>query len=106
MGHPKARWHELVEGTLNREMARVMQSLHVAFRSMDTVGAGLLQPQQSTSVCEHAGIDFGPGFDQYVCESSVDAHLTFAELKHVIVSYYMQHQGSSSQRHWRGSPRL
>jgi hypothetical protein len=135
-----------VEATLNRDIARTMQMLHVAFRSLDTVGAGSLQPHLSTAVCEQAGLDLGPGFGSFVMDASVcgrssfnqhvlqfacgsplvhrqhvpcacavvplsvavscgpctiggvfvqvDTHLTFSELKHLIVSYYMQHQGA------------
>jgi hypothetical protein len=72
VGHPKTRWHGMMEAQLSSHAPTVLQSLNVAFRAVESQHghSELLPPSQVDDVCGAASLDFGPDLTSFV-ESSV-----------------------------------
>lgn len=115
-GHPKARWHTMIEPTLNRAVNGFLHRLEAAFRVLDKSNSGFISKSASAACISASGSNLGQDMDVFfdddvvrnatllsLCVPGVlvkapfmlspqgNVMLAFDELKSLVVSFFLQH---------------
>lgn len=72
-GHPKARWHTIIEPPLATALTTAFQRFHTAFRAFDKSNAGYVPRGSILSMCAAAKLELGSGLQEFLDVESVRA---------------------------------
>lgn len=82
-GHPKARWHALIEPALSAAVSSAFTRLESAFRAFDSANTGFVHRKSLPALCVASQLDFGPDLSDFL-----DSDSAMVSDWHALAIYY------------------